>query len=239
MGQKVNPVGLRLGINRTWDSRWFAGKGEYGKLLHEDMEIRKELMEDLKQAAVSKIVIERPHKKCRVTIYSARPGVVIGKKGADIEKLRRDISKMTDSEVHLNIVEVRKPETESTLVAENIAQQLERRVAFRRAMKRAVQSALRMGAEGIRITCAGRLGGAEIARVEWYREGRVPLHTLRADIDYGTATAVTAYGVIGVKVWIFKGEILEHDPMAQDKRLAEQQESGGRPRREPREAQVA
>jgi small subunit ribosomal protein S3 len=230
MGQKVNPNGLRLGINRTWDSRWFANKGEYGKLLHEDIKIRKTLMEDLKQAAVSKIVIERPHKKARVTIHSARPGIVIGKKGADIEKLRKKVGSMTDSEVHLNIVEVRKPETESTLVAENIAQQLERRVAFRRAMKRAVQSALRMGADGIRITCAGRLGGAEIARVEWYREGRVPLHTLRADIDYGTATAVTAYGTIGVKVWIFKGEILEHDPMAQDKRLNEAQDSGPRDR---------
>jgi small subunit ribosomal protein S3 len=232
MGQKVNPVGLRLGINRTWDSRWYANRGDYRRLLHEDLQIREFLKEQLKQAGISRIVIERPHKKCRVTIYSARPGVVIGKKGADIEKLRREISKMTDSEVHLNIVEVRKPETESTLVAENIAQQLERRVAFRRAMKRAVQSALRMGAEGIRITCAGRLGGAEIARVEWYREGRVPLHTLRADIDYGTATAVTAYGTIGVKVWIFKGEILEHDPGAQDKRLAEQQEGGGRRSRE-------
>jgi len=234
MGQKVNPVGLRLGINRTWDSRWYANRSDYRRLLHEDLKIRAFLEEQLKQAGIARIVIERPHKKCRVTIYSARPGVVIGKKGADIEKLRREISKMTASEVHLNIVEVRKPETESTLVAENIAQQLERRVAFRRAMKRAVQSALRMGAEGIRITCAGRLGGAEIARVEWYREGRVPLHTLRADIDYGTATAVTAYGTIGIKVWIFKGEILDHDPMAQDKKLAEQQEGGGR--RQPREA---
>jgi small subunit ribosomal protein S3 len=232
MGQKVNPVGLRLGINRTWDSRWYANRSDYRRLLHEDLKIREFLEQQLKQAGIARIVIERPHKKCRVTIYSARPGVVIGKKGADIEKLRREISKMTDSEVHLNIVEVRKPETESTLVAENIAQQLERRVAFRRAMKRAVQSALRMGAEGIRITCSGRLGGAEIARVEWYREGRVPLHTLRADIDYGTATAVTAYGTIGVKVWIFKGEILEHDPGAQDKKLLEQQEGGRRPPRE-------
>jgi small subunit ribosomal protein S3 len=231
MGQKVNPIGLRLGINRTWDSRWYAKGAEYGKLLHEDMRIRAYLKEQLKQAGVSKVVIERPHKKCRVTIYSARPGVVIGRKGADIEKLRRDVSKMTDSEVHLNIVEVRKPEIDATLVAENIAQQLERRVAFRRAMKRAVQSAQRMGAEGIRINCAGRLGGAEIARTEWYREGRVPLHTLRADIDYGTTVAVTAYGTIGIKVWIFKGEILEHDPMAQDKRAAEAGE-GGRPRRE-------
>ena len=223
MGQKVNPIGLRLGINRTWDSRWFANKGEYGKLLHEDMEIRKALMVDLKQAAVSKIVIERPHKKCRVTIHSARPGIVIGKKGADIEKLRKKVSSMTDSEVHINIVEVRKPEVDAYLVAASIAQQLERRVAFRRAMKRAVQSAMRLGAEGIRITCGGRLGGAEIARTEWYREGRVPLHTLRADIDYGTATAKTTYGTCGVKVWVFKGEILAHDPMAQDKRAQEQQ----------------
>ena len=226
MGQKVNPVGLRLGINRTWDSRWYAGKTSYGTLLHEDMEIRKALMKELKQAAVSKIVIERPHKKCRVTIHSARPGVVIGKKGADIEKLRRELAAMTDSEVHLNIVEVRKPEIDATLVAEGIAQQLERRVAFRRAMKRAVQSAMRMGALGIRINCGGRLGGAEIARMEWYREGRVPLHTLRADIDYGTALGRTAYGIIGVKVWIFKGEIMAHDPMAQEHRALEAQEGG-------------
>jgi len=222
MGQKVNPIGLRLGINRTWDSRWFADKGEYGKLLHEDMAIREALMKQLKQAAVSKIVIERPHKKCRVTIHSARPGVVIGKKGADIEKLRKKLAKMTESEVHLNIVEIRKPELDAKLVAENIAQQLERRVAFRRAMKRAVQSAMRLGAEGIRINCSGRLGGAEIARMEWYREGRVPLHTLRADVDFARATAKTAYGTCGVKVWVFKGEIMAHDPMAQDKRLAEQ-----------------
>ncbi|MFC7398729.1 30S ribosomal protein S3 [Chelatococcus sp. GCM10030263] len=231
MGQKVNPIGLRLGINRTWDSRWFAGKIEYGKLLHEDMAIRRALMKQLKQAAVSKIVIERPHKKCRVTIYSARPGVVIGKKGADIDKLRKTVGKMTDADVAINIIEVRKPEVDAKLVAESIAQQLERRVAFRRAMKRAVQSAMRLGAEGIRINCSGRLGGAEIARMEWYREGRVPLHTLRADVDYGTATAFTTYGTCGIKVWIFKGEILEHDPMAQDKRMAEEgagQRSHGR-----------
>ncbi len=236
MGQKVNPIGLRLGINRTWDSRWFASRGEYAKLLHEDMKIREVLMKELKQAAISRIVIERPHKKCRVTIHSARPGVVIGKKGADIDKIRKIVSKITDSEVVINIVEVRKPEVDSTLVAESIAQQLERRVAFRRAMKRAVQSAIRLGAQGIRINCAGRLGGAEIARLEWYREGRVPLHTLRADVDYGTATAHTAYGTCGIKVWIFKGEILEHDPMAQDKRMNEQ-DSGGdrRPRREGRD----
>jgi small subunit ribosomal protein S3 len=228
MGQKVNPIGLRLGINRTWDSRWYASEGEYGKLLHEDLKIRKFLSDRLAQAGVSRIVIERPAKKARVTIHTARPGVVIGKKGADIEKLRAALANMTASEVHLNIVEIRKPEIDAKLVAENIAQQLERRVAFRRAMKRAVQSAMRLGAQGIRINCAGRLGGAEIARVEWYREGRVPLHTLRADIDYGVATAKTAYGTCGVKVWVFKGEIMAHDPMAQDKRMAEQAASGGR-----------
>ncbi len=232
MGHKVNPIGLRLGINRTWDSRWYAGRHEYGKLLHEDLKIREFLAKEVKQAGVSRIVIERPHKKCRVSIHTARPGVVIGKKGQDIEVLRRKISKMTNSEVHLNIVEVRKPEIDATLVAENIAQQLERRVAFRRAMKRAVQSAMRLGAGGIRITCSGRLGGAEIARTEWYREGRVPLHTLRADIDYGVATAKTAYGTCGVKVWIYKGEILEHDPMASERRAMEGDGSGQRQRRE-------
>jgi small subunit ribosomal protein S3 len=220
MGQKINPVGLRLGINRTWDSRWFASRAEYGKLLHEDLKIRDTLLKDLKQAAVSRVVIERPHRKCRVTIHSGRPGIVIGKKGADIDKIRKKVADMTKSDVVVNIVEIRKPEIDATLVAESIAQQLERRIAFRRAMKRAVQSAMRMGAEGIRINCSGRLGGAEIARLEWYREGRVPLHTLRADVDYGTATAHTAMGTCGVKVWIFKGEILEHDPMAQDKRLS-------------------
>src|SRR5918996_612197 len=221
MGQKINPIGLRLGINRTWDSRWYSGRREYGQLLHEDMKIRDYLREQLKQAGISKIVIERPHKKCRVTIYSARPGVVIGKKGADIEKLRKLVSKMTDADVTINIVEVRKPETDATLIAQSIAQQLERRIAFRRAMKRAVQSAMRLGAEGIRINCSGRLGGAEIARMEWYREGRVPLHTLRADVDYGPAEAQTAYGTCGVKVWVFKGEILEHDPMASERRATE------------------
>ncbi len=221
MGQKVNPIGLRLGINRTWDSRWYASSGTYGQLLHEDIKIRAYLKKRLMQAGVSRVIIERPAKKARVTIHTARPGVVIGKKGADIEVIRKELQKMTGNEVHLNIVEIRKPEIDAYLVAENIAQQLERRVAFRRAMKRAVQSAMRLGAEGIRITCAGRLGGAEIARVEWYREGRVPLHTLRADVDYGEGTAFTTYGTCGVKVWIFKGEILEHDPMAQDKRAAE------------------
>jgi small subunit ribosomal protein S3 len=230
MGQKVNPKGLRLGINRTWDSRWFASGREYGRLLHEDLMIRKELEEDLSQAAISRIVIERPHKKCRVTIHSARPGLIIGKKGADIEKLRKKLTNLTKSETHLNIVEVRKPEIDARLVAVSIAQQLERRIAFRRAMKRAVTSAMRLGAEGIRINCSGRLGGAEIARMEWYREGRVPLHTLRADIDYGTAEAKTAYGVCGVKVWIFKGEILEHDPGASERRAIEGEQPGGRRR---------
>jgi small subunit ribosomal protein S3 len=223
MGQKVNPIGLRLGINRTWDSRWYADEGAYARLLHEDIRIRDFLRERLRQAGVSKIVIERPAKKARVTIHTARPGVVIGKKGADIEKLRAELGKMSQAEVSLNIVEIRKPEIDATLIAENIAQQLERRVAFRRAMKRAVQSAMRLGALGIRINCSGRLGGAEIARMEWYREGRVPLHTLRADVDYGTATGFTTFGTCGVKVWVFKGEIMVHDPMVQDKRLEEAQ----------------
>jgi small subunit ribosomal protein S3 len=224
MGQKVNPVGLRLGINRTWDSRWFARK-DYANLLHEDLKLRKFLSGRLQQAGVSRIVVERAAKKARVTIHSARPGVVIGKKGADIEKLRADIGKMTTSDVSLNIVEIRKPEIDAKLIAEGIAQQLERRVAFRRAMKRAVQSAMRLGALGIRINCSGRLGGAEIARMEWYREGRVPLHTLRADVDFGYGTAKTTYGTCGVKVWVFKGEVMAHDPMAQDKRVAEQQQA--------------
>jgi small subunit ribosomal protein S3 len=222
MGQKVNPIGLRLGINRTWDSRWYAGD-PYGNLLHEDLKIRKILRQRLQQAGVSRIVIERPAKRARLTIHTARPGVVIGKKGADIEKLRQDLSKVTGSEVHLNIVEIRKPETEAQLVAESVAQQLERRVSTRRAMKRAVQSAIRLGAQGIRINCAGRLGGAEIARSVWYREGRVPLHTLRAHVDYGVAVAKTTYGVCGVKVWVYKGDILAHDPLAVDKRALEQQ----------------
>ena len=221
MGHKINPIGLRLGITRTWDSRWYADK-DYAKLLHDDIKLRKHLRGKLSQAGVSRVVIERPAKKPRVTIYAARPGVVIGKKGQDIDSLRKELSGMAKADVALNIMEIRKPEIDATLVAENIAQQLERRVAFRRAMKRAVQSAMRLGAQGIKITCSGRLGGAEIARVEWYREGRVPLHTLRADIDYGTATAMTTYGTCGVKVWIFKGEILVQDPFAQDKRAAEQ-----------------
>lgn len=221
MGQKVNPVGMRIGINRTWDSRWFADK-DYAQLLHDDLKLRKFLRGKLAQAGVARVVVERPAKKPRVTIYAARPGVIIGKKGQDIEKLRQELKAQAGAEVQLNIVEIRKPEIEAVLVAENIAQQLERRVSFRRAMKRAVQSAMRLGAQGIRINCAGRLGGAEIARVEWYREGRVPLHTLRADIDFGIATAKTTYGTCGVKVWVFKGEVMAHDPMAMDRRAAEQ-----------------
>jgi small subunit ribosomal protein S3 len=221
MGQKVNPIGLRLGINRTWDSRWFADEN-YAALLQEDLKIREFLYSRLAQAGVSRIVIERPAKKARITIHTARPGVVIGKKGADIEKIRVDLAKLTRADVHLNIVEIRKPEIEAKLVAEGIAQQLERRVSTRRAMKRAVQSAMRLGAQGIRVNCGGRLGGAEIARSVWYREGRVPLHTLRAHVDYGQADARTTYGVCGVKVWIYKGDILAHDPMAVDKRAIEQ-----------------
>ncbi len=227
MGQKVNPIGLRLGINRTWDSRWFADGAAYGTLLLEDLELRKFLEKRLAGAGVSRIIIERPAKKARITIHTARPGVVIGKKGADIEKLRSDLAARTGSEVSLNIVEVRKPEIDAVLVAENIAQQLERRVGFRRAMKRSVQNAMRLGAEGVRVMCGGRLGGAEIARTEQYLEGKVPLHTLRADVQYGTATAMTTYGTCGVKVWVYRGDIMEHDPMAQDRRVEQQQKSGG------------
>ncbi len=224
MGQKIKPIGLRVGINRTWDSRWFAGR-TYGDLLHKDIALRSHLMERLKPAGISRVVIERPAGRARITIYAGRPGLIIGKKGQDIENLRVDLAKRVGTEVSLNIVEVRKPEIDAKLVAENIAQQLERRVGFRRAMKRAVQSAMRLGALGVRINCAGRLGGAEIARTEWYREGRVPLHTLRAEVDYAEATAFTTYGANGIKVWIFKGEVMSHDPMAQDKRLAEQTSS--------------
>jgi small subunit ribosomal protein S3 len=231
MGHKTSPIGLRLQINRTWDSRWFAKGDDYGRLLLEDLRIREFIVKQHAAAAISKVVIERPAKLARVSIYAARPGVIIGKKGADIEKLRKQIASMTRSDVSLNIVEIRKPEIDSKLVAQGVADQLERRIAFRRAMKRAVQSALRLGAEGIKITCSGRLGGAEIARTEWYREGRVPLHTLRGNVDYAEAQAHTAYGVCGVKVWIFKGEILGHDPMAQDRLMMESQTSGVRPAR--------
>lgn len=227
MGQKVNPIGMRVGINRTWDSRWFSDKN-YAEQLVQDLKLREYVKDRLKMAGISKVIIERAAQNTTVTVYTARPGVIIGKKGADIEKLRRKLSEKAGNDVSLNIVEIRKPEMDAQLVAEGVCQQLERRVSFRRAMKRAVQSALRMGVEGIRIAVSGRLGGADIARTEWYREGRVPLHTLRADLDYGFAEALTTYGIIGVKVWIYKGDIMEHDPMARDKRI--QNSQGGMPR---------
>jgi small subunit ribosomal protein S3 len=234
MGQKSNPIGLRLQINRTWDSRWYAEGADYGRMLLEDIKLRKFIFETMPQAAISKVVIERPAKNCRVSIYAARPGVIIGKKGADIEKLKKLLGKFTNAEISLNIVEIRKPEVDAKLVAQGVADQLIRRIAFRRAMKRAMQSAMRLGAEGIKITCGGRLGGAEIARVESYREGRVPAHTLRANIDYAEAEALTAYGIIGIKCWIFKGEILGHDPMATDRLMMEAQTSGVRPQNDRR-----
>lgn len=207
MGQKVNPIGFRLGVIKTWDSRWYA-KADYAKLLHEDLKLRSFLKKRLYNSGVSKIEIERAANKAKINIYTARPGLIIGKKGSEVETLKKELAKLTDKEVYLNIQEVRKPELDAQLVAENVALQLERRIAFRRAMKKSVTSALKFGAKGIRITCSGRLGGAEMSRTEWYREGRVPLHTLRADIDYGLAEAKTTYGIIGVKVLIFKGEIL-------------------------------
>jgi small subunit ribosomal protein S3 len=208
MGQKVHPIGLRLGIIKTWDSRWFAKKN-YATLLHEDIKIRKIVKERLTHAGVSKIEIERAGQKAKINIHTARPGIIIGKKGAEVDKLKKDLEAMTGKQMYINIQEIRRPELEAQLVAENIALQLERRIAFRRAMKKSVTSALRLGAQGIKITCAGRLAGAEIARTEWYREGRVPLHTLRADIQYGFAEAKTTMGQIGVKVWIYKGEVLQ------------------------------
>ncbi len=229
MGQKVNPIGLRVGINRTWDSRWFDDR-KYADKLVQDLELRKYVQERLKAAGISKVIVERAAKNTKVTVYAARPGVIIGKKGADIEKLRKDLSARAGSDVALNIVEIRKPELDAQLVAEGVCQQLERRVAFRRAMKRAVQGTLRLGGLGIRVNVAGRLGGTDIARTEWYREGRVPLHTLRADMDYGFAEALTTYGIIGVKVWIYKGDVMSHDPMARDKRQGDNVAPGGQNR---------
>ena len=221
MGQKVNPYGIRLGINKTWSSRWFS-KNQYTKLLHQDLKIKKYVEKKLKNASISKINIERAAKKLRLSIYSSRPGIIIGKKGADIETLKNDLSKMSNLEVFLDIKEVRKPEVEARLVAENIASQLEKRISFRRAMKKAVQSAMRLGAKGVKVVCSGRLGGAEIARTEKYHEGSVPLHTLRGDIDYATAEAETTYGICGIKVWINKGEILLKDPYASEKKQIDQ-----------------
>ena len=221
MGQKVNPYGIRLGINKTWSSRWFS-KNEYTKLLHQDLKIKKYVENKLKNASISKINIERAAKKLRLSIYSSRPGIIIGKKGADIETLKNDLSKMSNLEIFLDIKEVRKPEVEARLVAENIASQLEKRISFRRAMKKAVQSAMRLGAKGVKVVCSGRLGGAEIARTEKYHEGSVPLHTLRGDIDYATAEAETTYGICGIKVWINKGEILLKDPYASERKQIDQ-----------------
>ena len=240
MGHKVNPIGLRLGINRTWDSRWYAGT-DYAALLHDDLKLREFLRKRLSGAGISKVIIERPGKKPRVTIYAARPGVVIGKKGEDIDKLRHDVSRLMGVPAHINVAEVRKPELDAQLVAESIAQQLERRIMFRRAMKRAVGNAMRLGALGIKVNVGGRLNGAEIARSEWYREGRVPLHTLRADIDYGFAEAKTTYGVIGVKVWIYKGEVFDLAAAQQQEEKDAQREPrrGGGERAERAERQAA
>tara|TARA_Y100000590_G_scaffold385144_1_gene457035 strand:- start:4242 stop:4937 length:696 start_codon:yes stop_codon:yes gene_type:complete len=210
MGQKVNPIGLRLGINRGWDSVWFSKKREYGKLLIEDYKIREYVKKSVVNSGVSQVLIERTSKKCIVSIYTSRPGFVIGKKGADIDKIKKNLQKISSTEVSLNIKEVKKPELNSYLVAENIAQQLVKRIAFRKAMKRAIQSALRLGAKGIRVCLAGRLAGNEIARTEWLREGSVPLHTFRANVDYAEAEALTSYGIIGVKVWIYKGEVFSN-----------------------------
>ena len=221
MGQKVNPNGFRLGVNRTWSSRWFS-KSNYAKFLHQDLEIKSYVEKKLKNASIAKINIERAAKKLRISIYSSRPGIIIGKKGADIEDLKNKLSKLSNLEVFLDIKEIRKPEVEAKLVAENIATQLEKRVSFRRAMKKSVQSSMRLGAKGVKVLCSGRLGGAEIARNEKYNEGSVPLHTLRSDIDYATAEAETTYGIVGIKVWINKGIILKKDPYASEKKQVEQ-----------------
>jgi small subunit ribosomal protein S3 len=207
LGQKVNPIGFRLGVIKSWDSKWYA-EADYAKLLHEDLKIRAFLKKRLYSSGISKIEIERAANKTKINIYTARPGLIIGKKGSEVETIKKELSNLTSKEIFINIIEVRKPELDAQLVAENVALQLERRIAFRRAMKKSVTSALKFGAKGIRITCSGRLGGAEMSRTEWYREGRVPLHTLRADIDYGCAEAKTTYGLIGIKVLIFKGEVL-------------------------------
>lgn len=219
MGQKVNPIGLRLNINRTWDSRWFADKS-YATQLLEDLKIREYLEKELKKASISKVIIERVAKKVNVIIFSSQPGLIIGKKGTDIDNLKKALSKLAKTEVSVNIMEVRKPDIDAVITAKSIAAQIERRISFKKAMKKAVQNALRGGAKGIRVSCAGRLNGAEIAREEWYREGRVPLHTLRADIDYGYTRASTTYGVIGVRVWIYRGDVVSKDILASDRKIS-------------------
>jgi len=232
MGQKIHPTGFRLAVTRDWSSRWFAPSGDYATMLHEDLKVRDFLTKRLAHASVGRIVIERPAKNARITLFSARPGVVIGKKGEDIEVLKRELQKIMGVQVHVNIEEIRKPEIDAKLIADSIAQQLEKRIMFRRAMKRAMQNAMRLGAQGIKIMSSGRLNGAEIARTEWYREGRVPLHTLRADIDYGVSEAETTYGIIGIKVWVYKGEMLGRN----ERPVAPEAETEARrgPRRTPR-----
>src|SRR5512144_1610856 len=240
MGQKIHPTGFRLAVNHNWGSRWFANKKHYGPTLAEDLKVREYLKKKLAHASVGRITIERPAKNARITIHSARPGVVIGKKGEDIETLRGDLRKMMGSDVGLNIEEIRKPEIDAQLIADSIAQQLEKRIMFRRAMKRAMQNAMRLGAQGIKIMSSGRLNGIEIARREWYREGRVPLHTLRADIDYGTSEAKTTYGVIGVKVWVYKGEVLgKNEQPAVGPSAPAEEPAGRRVRRAPAPPRVA
>ncbi|NBY14517.1 MAG: 30S ribosomal protein S3 [Betaproteobacteria bacterium] len=235
MGQKIHPTGFRLAVSRNWASRWFANPRDFGKMLNEDMQVRDFLKRKLKNAAVGRVLIERPAKNAKITIFSARPGVVIGKKGEDIEALKTQLSSMMGVPVHVNIEEIRKPEVDAQLIAESITQQLEKRIMFRRAMKRAMQNAMRLGAQGVKIMSSGRLNGAEIARTEWYREGRVPLHTLRADIDYGFAEASTTYGIIGVKVWVYKGDTLGRGdaPIAAEPAPAVEPREEKKPRRAP------
>ncbi len=230
MGQKIHPTGFRLAVNRNWSSRWYADDKDYGAMLAEDVRVREYLKRKLKNASVGRVVIERPAKNARITVYSARPGVVIGKRGEDIESLKSDLQRLMGVPVHVNIEEIRKPETDAQLIADSIAQQLEKRIMFRRAMKRAMQNAMRLGAQGIKIMSAGRLNGIEIARTEWYREGRVPLHTLRAIIDYGTSEAQTTYGIIGIKVWVYKGDLLPNGEMPAEVAAAPREDER-RPRR--------
>ena len=234
MGQKIHPTGFRLAVTRDWTSRWYANSKAFPKMLKEDIDVRDYLKKKLAHASVGRVVIERPSKNARVTVYSARPGVVIGKKGEDIEQLKAELQKRMGVPVHVNIEEIRKPETDAQLIADSIAQQLEKRIMFRRAMKRAMQNAMRLGAQGIKIMSSGRLNGAEIARREWYREGRVPLHTLRADIDYGTSEAKTTYGIIGIKVWVFKGETTGKPDQATAVPETPSDEPARKPRRAPR-----
>jgi small subunit ribosomal protein S3 len=243
MGQKIHPTGFRLAVTRNWGSRWYAGNNNFASMLNEDLKVRDYLKKKLKNASVGRVVIERPAKNARITIYSSRPGVVIGKKGEDIEVLKSALAKMMGVPVHVNIEEIRKPETDAQLIADSIAQQLEKRIMFRRAMKRAMQNAMRLGAQGIKIMSAGRLNGIEIARTEWYREGRVPLHTLRADIDYGFGEAETTYGIIGIKVWVYKGDRLASGeaptieaPVEDDKKRRAPRRDDGKPAGRPRPA---